>query len=144
MDDFEDSARRATSKDFDTVVSLDRESFVGQDRGPLLAARLQSGEVILLERDGRALGYAVVRARSFFGHDFLEVLVVARDERRRGAGGFLLNSAVSLSSTERIFTSTNRSNSPMTALLDKQGWRLSGQLEGIDEEDPELVYYQDS
>lgn len=144
MDDFEDSARRATSKDFDTVVSLDRESFVGQDRGPLLAARLQSGEVILLERDGRALGYAVVRAHSFFGHDFLEILVVARDERRCGAGGFLLNSAVSLSSTERIFTSTNRSNSPMTALLDKQGWRLSGQLEGIDEEDPELVYYQDS
>jgi hypothetical protein len=28
-------------------------------------------------------------------------------------------------------------------LLEKAGWQFSGQLEGIDEGDPELVYYKD-
>jgi hypothetical protein len=32
----------------------------------------------------------------------------------------------------------------MIRLLEKAGWRVSGQLEGIDEGDPEVVYYKDS
>ena len=32
----------------------------------------------------------------------------------------------------------------MIGLLVKEGWQFSGQLEGIDEGDPELVYYKDS
>jgi len=47
-------------------------------------------------------------------------------------------------STERIFTSTNKSNAPMTGFLEKIGWRFSGELEGIDDGDPEMVYYQDA
>jgi GNAT superfamily N-acetyltransferase len=117
---------------------------VGHERGPLLAARVQSGEVILFEHEGRVSGYAVVRSHSFFGRDFVELLAVAADERRHGVGGLLLQQAVGLSSTKRIFTSTNRSNTPMIGLLEKEGWQFSGQLEGIDEGDPELVYYKDS
>jgi GNAT superfamily N-acetyltransferase len=126
------------------VLELDRMAPVGHERGPLLAARVQSGEVILFEREGRVSGYAVVRSHSFFGRDFVELLAVAADERRHGVGGLLLQQAVGLSSTKRIFTSTNRSNSPMIGLLEKEGWQFSGQLEGIDEGDPELVYYKDS
>jgi len=43
-----------------------------------------------------------------------------------------------MSSTERIFTSTNKSNAPMTVFLEKIGWRFSGELEGIDDGDPEM------
>jgi GNAT superfamily N-acetyltransferase len=126
------------------VLELDRMAPVGHERGPLLAARVQSGEVTLFEREGRVSGYAVVRSHSFFGRDFVELLAVAGDERRHGVGGHLLQQAVGLSSTKRIFTSTNRSNTPMIGLLKKEGWQFSGQLEGIDEGDPELVYYKDS
>jgi hypothetical protein len=28
--------------------------------------------------------------------------------------------------------------------LEKIGWRFSGELEGIDDGDPEMVYYQDA
>jgi GNAT superfamily N-acetyltransferase len=117
---------------------------IDHERGPLLAARVQSGEVILFEHEGRLLGYAVVRSHSFFGRAFVELLAVAFGERRHGVGGILLQHVVGLSSTERIFTSTNRSNTPMIGLLEKEGWQFSGQLEGIDEGDPELVYYKDS
>jgi GNAT superfamily N-acetyltransferase len=105
---------------------------------------VQFGEVILFEHEGRVSGYAVVRPQTFFECDFVELLAVAANERRHGVGGLLLQQAVGLSSTKRIFTSTNRSNAQMIGLLEKEGWQFSGQLEGIDEGDPELVYYKDS
>ena len=138
------TVRRATSGDLDAVLELDRVSPVGRERAPLLAARVRSGEVILFENQGHVLGYAVLRPHSFFGRDFVELLAVAASERRHGIAGLLLRQAVGLSSTVRIFTSTNRSNSPMIGLLTKEGWQFSGELEGIDEGDPELVYYKDA
>ena len=126
------------------MVELDRAAPVGRERSTLLTARVESGEVIIFERDGRVLGYAVIRARSFFGRDFIELLCVSLSSRRSGVGSALLRRAVGMSSTERIFTSTNKSNAPMTGLLEKIGWRFSGELEGIDDGDPEMVYYQDA
>jgi GNAT superfamily N-acetyltransferase len=137
------TVRRATSVDLDAVLEFDRVVPIGHERGPLLTARVISGEVILYEREGLLCGYAVLRACSFFGRDFVELLAVAASERRLGVASFLLKEAVAMSSTRRIFTSTNQSNTPMTRLLEKENWRFSGQLEGIDEGDPERIYFKD-
>jgi GNAT superfamily N-acetyltransferase len=126
------------------VLTLDAVSPVGHPRGPLLTMRVQSGEVIIYEYLGRLSGYAVVRSRSFFGRDFVELLAVAPHERRHGIGSLLLQRAVDWSSTDRIFTSTNQSNVAMIGLLEKEDWHFSGQLEGIDEGDPEIVFYKNS
>jgi GNAT superfamily N-acetyltransferase len=138
------AARRATSEDLEAVLSLDAVSPVGHTRGPLLTTRVQSGEVIVHEYLGQVSGYAVVRSRSFFGRDFVELLAVAAHERRHGIGSLLLQRAVGWSSTDRIFTSTNQSNVAMIGLLEKENWNFSGQLEGIDEGDPEIVFYKNS
>jgi GNAT superfamily N-acetyltransferase len=127
----------------EAVLAFDRITPVGHERGPLLTARVLSDEVILCERDGHISGYAVICPHSFFGRDFVELLAVETSERRRGVGSLLLKEAVRLSSTARIFTSTNRSNIAMIGLLQKADWKFSGQLEGLDVEDPEKVYYQD-
>jgi hypothetical protein len=42
-----------------------------------------------------------------------------------------------------VFTSTNRSNDAMRALLRTEGWSSSGELDGLDPGDPELVFYRD-
>jgi hypothetical protein len=144
MTKIEGLVRHATSGDLDALLAFDRHETVNYGREPLLVARTQSGEVILFERQDRLLGYAVIRSNSFFGRDFVELLVVATNDRRQGVGGGLLHHAVGLSSTNRIFTSTNRSNAPMIGLLEKEGWNFSGQLEGIDEGDPELIYYKET
>jgi ribosomal protein S18 acetylase RimI-like enzyme len=135
--------RRASPEDLDHVLQLDLIAPVGHERAALLTSRVQSGEVIVFE-DNEPLGFAVVRKRSFFGRDFLELLTVAESTRRQGVGSQLLNAAVAQSTTDRIFTSTNQSNTGMIGLLEKTGWQLSGQLEGIDEGDPELIYFRDA
>lgn len=140
----EGSVRRAIPGDLDAVLELDRAAPVGRERSALLTDRMQSGDVIIFEREGRVLGYSVLRDRAFFGRDFVELLAVGVGDRRRGVGSSLLRRAVELSTTEKIFTSTNRSNSPMVHLLEKAGWQFSGQLEGIDDGDPEMIYYVES
>lgn len=144
MKDMPGIVRRATSEDLEAVLEFDSKTSVGHERKSLRSARVQFGEVTIFEQEGRVLGYAVLKPHSFFGCDFAELLVVAADHRRQGIGSLLLQQSVDLSSTKRIFTSTNRSNLPMIALLEKRGWEFSGQLEGIDDGDPELIYYQDS
>ena len=138
------SLRLATTEDLDSVLELDRATPVGRERNEYLTARVHGGEVVVFERDGRLLGYVVHRAKSFFGRDFVDLLAVDVASRRHGIAGALLESAVHSSSTDRIFTSTNRSNTPMTEVLVKGGWQFSGELDGIDDGDPELVFYRDA
>lgn len=142
--DIERTVRRANTEDLHAVLELERAAPVGREHRALLTARLQSGEVILIEQAREVLGYAVLHDRAFFGHDFVELLAVSTGDRRSGVGSLLLQRAVEMASTQRVFTSTNQSNTPMICLLDKAGWRFSGALEGIDEGDPELVYFIDA
>jgi ribosomal protein S18 acetylase RimI-like enzyme len=142
--DLNGSLRQATPEDLDAVLALDRATPVGRERGEFLTARVHAGEVVVFEREGRPLGYVVHRTKSFFGRDFVDLLAVAVEDRRQGVASALLESAVRSSSTSRIFTSTNRSNAPMTELLEKAGWGFSGELDGIDDGDPELVFYRDA
>ena len=144
MTNTNDLVRRATQADLAAVLALDSFSPVGHSRTELLTRRVESGAVLIFERDARLLGFAVVRTRTFFGLDFVELLCVAPSDRRTGVGIYLLAEAVAQSSTHRVFTSTNQSNAPMIGLLKSATWQFSGRLEGIDEGDPELIYYKDA
>ena len=137
-------ARRAGENDLAQILELDRVNPVGHARIELLTDRVHSGEVIVYELRDQLAGFVVARRRAFFGRDFVELLSVSSGARRRGIGGAFLNEAVAQSSSDRIFTSTNESNAAMRALLAEAGWQFSGHLEGIDEGDPELVFFADA
>jgi len=137
------TVRRATRADLEAVLALDLSSPVDHSHAELLTTRVESGEVLIFENDAQLLGFAIVAARSFFGFDFVELLSVAERVRRMGVGSSLLSEAAAQSSTDRVFISTNKSNRPMIALLENAAWLFSGKLEGIDEGDPELIYYKD-
>jgi len=138
------TVRFATLDDLDAILALDRLSPVGHTREPLLTARAQAREILIAVLNERVVGYLVLHARAFFGRDFVDLLVVDPRYRRQGIGDELLRQAVKDSSTNRIFTSTNESNTPMVKLLERGGWEFSGRLEGIDEGDPEIVFFTDA
>lgn len=136
--------RRATTEDVEAVLTIDRATPIGPERSDLLTERVRSGDVVIYEMGDHVLAYATMRPRSFFGRDFVELLAVVEDMRRQGVGTSLLEEMVRVSSTDRIFTSTNDSNAPMLGLLQKSGWEFSGRLDGIDADDPELVFFKTS
>jgi ribosomal protein S18 acetylase RimI-like enzyme len=134
--------RKASEEDLDAVLVIDNIAPVGHEHRELLTRRVETGECLVYAEHGVVAGYVTLGTRSFFGRDFIELLAVAPDERRRGVGRSLLRGAVDQSTTLDVFISTNRSNRPMRSLLEEEKWMFSGQLEGIDEGDPELVFYK--
>jgi GNAT superfamily N-acetyltransferase len=137
-----DALRPARAGDVDAVLAIDSSAASGDDaRKRRVRDAIAASECMVCEHDARIVGFAITRVRHFFDRDFVELLLVTPDARRRGVGGALLRAAVDGATTTTVFTSTNRSNDAMQALLARDGWVLSGELEGLDEGDPELVYF---
>ena len=93
----------------------------------------------IAERTNKPVGYGIL-SRKFFARDFIELLYVAEEERRKGVGVAVLRSIESTIMADRVFTSTNESNAPMRALLKSRDYHPSGRIENLDPGDPELVY----
>jgi len=124
------------------VVAIDQVAAAGDvQRRRQLHHAIDAGECIVYERDGRVLAFAVLKCGHFFGRDFVDLVFVAADARRQGVGRCLMQASVAAATSARVFTSTNTSNSAMQALLESEGWSRSGELDGLDEGDPELVYF---
>jgi len=93
---------------------------------------------------GQITGFLAVRPGHFYGRDFVDLMFVAPGSRRQGTGRALLRAALRRAATPRVFTSTNESNTPMRNLLRSEGWTASGALTGLDEGDPEHVFFRDT
>jgi ribosomal protein S18 acetylase RimI-like enzyme len=141
MSGVEGVIRFATESDLPAVLRVDELAPVARPRIGFLTLRVQSGECHVFECQGDVVGYVTLRRRTFIGRDFVDLVAVVPSVRRQGVASALLRHAVAIASTPQIFISTNQSNAAMIQLFEKEGWTFSGQLEGIDEGDPELIYY---
>ncbi|MEL7209160.1 MAG: GNAT family N-acetyltransferase [Actinomycetota bacterium] len=144
MADDEVRLRAADVADLSAVTAVDPLAGSGEaGRGQLLDRAVREGGCLVAVDETGVAGFVVSRPGHFFGRDFVELLVVGPDRRREGIGRRLLRAAVVAAGPGRVFTSTNRTNRPMRALLDAEGWTFSGELVGLDEDDPELVFFTD-
>ncbi|GAB1439428.1 hypothetical protein MASR2M36_22000 [Providencia sp.] len=66
--------------------------------------------------------------------------MVNNQYRRQGLGLSLINQLKKQSKTQKVFTSTNQSNIATQQLLLKAGFIPSGNIENLDNNDPELIY----
>jgi GNAT superfamily N-acetyltransferase len=136
--------RLAVDDDLQRVIDLDDIARQPDEpRKRFLAARLADGQMLVAEQGEQIVGY-VVQDCSFFERGFVHLLYVREQQRRRGVGTALVAGSVVACATSRVFTSTNLSNDRMHALLAKLGWVRAGEVEGLDEGDPEVFYYVDS
>jgi GNAT superfamily N-acetyltransferase len=135
------AVRKAELADRDAIVGIDRG--IDHHRRAQVVTAIKSGHCLVLDDGDGIKGFVVTRPKAFFGRDLVGLLMVDAQRRRTGVGRRLLQAAVRAASTNRVFISTNRSNAPMQALLAREQWSLSGEVSGLDEGDPELVYYID-
>jgi len=81
-----------------------------------------------------------VLTHDFFNHGFIALVVVSPLYQRQGVALRLLSAAEAACKTPKLFASTNASNGASHALLTKAGFIPSGQIENLDDNDPERVY----
>jgi len=130
----------ATEADLAALVALDTIAARSPERREAIAEWIGLGQCHVVRLDTRPAGY-VARTHSFFRSPFIEMLMVADWARRRGLGRALVTHCIALTPPgDKLWTSTNLSNTPMQALLPQLGFVHTGQFEHLDPGDPELIY----
>ena len=135
--------RLATETDAAALIALDSVAEDEPQRAAQIRTWCAQSVCYLAEERGVVMGYGVLHYH-FFGCGFVEMLMVGASWRRRGLGAALIAHFQSMSSGVKLFSSTNMSNRPMQDLLVKAGFRPSGYIDNLDENDPEIVFYSPS
>ena len=131
--------RLAQTGDAEKLLSIDQLAKRESARERLLKTTIESGGCWFAEDGESILGYILLEY-SFYGNGFVPLVVIAEQCRRRGIGERLLLYVVSNCTTQKLFTSTNESNTAMRGLLAKTGFEASGVIYNLDDEDPELIF----
>ena len=131
----------AVDKDLDGLFDLDKQVLGDSGRREFLAEAVEERRCYLTKIRDTLAGFVVIE-QSFYGHAFVSLLVVHPDYRRRGTASALIRHVESNCPTEKLFTSTNHSNTAMQHALEKLGFTRSGHIENLDEGDPEIVYFK--
>lgn len=131
---------RATEDDLSDVLAIDRANGHAE-RGAWLAEAVRRRQVLLAREGDDKRGFAVV-TNHFFGFPFIDLMAVHPDARRRGFASALLAYIEKTQPGEKLFTSTNESNTIIQAVLDKRGYARSGWVDNLDDGDPELIYFK--
>ena len=131
--------RTASPADIEAICAFDPIVGLEDSRRRIIEHAVADGHLHVADEDGEILGY-VILVYTFFTLGFVELLYVHPDHRRKGIGAALMKYAESICTTEKLFTSTNLSNTNMQSLLMKLGYEESGIVHGLDEGDPELFY----
>ena len=131
--------RPARINDVEAIKAIDHIAPIDDGRVNYIRTAVADGRTHILLLQGDAIGYGIIE-HHFFGHTFIELVYLREDVRENGYGPFLMKSLESMAVTEKIFTSTNRSNERMRHVLEREGWQESGTIDNLDEGDPEIVY----
>ena len=128
----------AVENDVDDIFSFEHIAQQSESRQTFIRYSVATKNCYVASYE-HIVGYAVLEY-SFYEMGFVSMLYVNSEWQRHGVGTKLLKYLESICRTNRLFTSTNLSNVQMQALLAKSGYKLSGVIHDLDENDPELVY----
>lgn len=132
--------RAAQADDVSVIAAIDP---AGPGRLEEIRVLIQEQASLVAVEHGQIAGFLALRPAHFYGRDFIDLLFVVSRWRRHGLARALIRAALQNATTSRVFTSTNQSNTPMSNLLRSEGWTPSGILNGLDENDPEHVFFHD-
>ena len=134
--------RQAVLSDVESLVRVDSLAENDHGRRTQIAMAVSKSECwVACDADDPAtpVGYGCLD-KSFFGEWFVPLVVVSNAHRRCGIGRKIVAHLEHCSSANKIFTSTNTSNTPMRELLAQLGYQSSGVVENLDPGDPELIF----
>jgi ribosomal protein S18 acetylase RimI-like enzyme len=132
--------RRATMADYAQLVALDTVASREPGRPAQIRQWVDSGNCHVVQT-GEAIAAYGVLAYHFFGQGFIEMIMVGEHFRRQGLGSALVRHFQAHCASAKLFASTNLSNRQMQDLLTCAGFRPSGFIDNLDDNDPEIVFF---
>lgn len=131
--------RRATDQaGIDRAIALDEIVTGSKNRSEYITSVAARGGLSVATYQNEIRAFCCLDHQYFFEKPFISLLIVDPSARRCGLGFSLLS--FNSQGMQEVWTSTNRSNAAMRALLEKSGWRYCGELDGLDIGDPEQFF----
>jgi ribosomal protein S18 acetylase RimI-like enzyme len=127
--------------DLNAIVQIDREVIGNASRRDFIEDAIKQGRCILVKENNDVAGFSIYDT-NFFECTFISLIIVPPAKRRKGYASHMLNHLVRTSLTDKIFSSTNRSNQSMRKVFEANGFVESGIVENLDEGDPEIIYFK--
>lgn len=131
--------RDATESDLAAMYAIDHMAAEESSRRQHICKWVDSGRAVVAVIDKVVVGYAVLEY-TFFSNGFISMLMVDRASRRNGVATALVKHLEVICKTDKLFTSTNKSNKPMQEFMQTMSYEPSGTVYNLDEGDPELFY----
>ena len=133
------TTRRATEQaEIDRAMAIDEMAIGSAERSGYISSVAARGGLSVATHQHEIRAFCCLDHQYFFEKPFISLLIVEPGARRRGLGSSLLS--FNSQGWREVWTSTNRSNAAMRALLEKSGWRYCGELDGLDAGDPEQFF----
>jgi len=130
----------AQEVDIGEMVALDALVSGNESRRHLIKETVKQHHGYVARQETQLVGLLLMHEH-FFELPFIELLLVPPSFRRQGIGTALMQHIETISTPGKLFTSTNLFNERMQRLCERLGSVLSGIIEHLDEDDPELVYF---
>lgn len=128
--------RPATEGDYPAILTISNTT---QWEKSTFLTRMLSRNSIDVALDGdRIIGFNAWN-REFFSRPMIWLVVVDPEYRGRGIGSLLFANAERSCRGTRLYSSTNRSSTPMQRFHERRGYRTAGELD-LDPGDPEVFY----
>ncbi|MCT8137813.1 GNAT family N-acetyltransferase [Anaerobacillus sp. CMMVII] len=132
---------RAQIYDLDDIIEIDRAIFGNDSRREYIKKTIHEARCIVVKKEEDVVAFLTYDTH-FFECSFISLVIVSPLERRKGYATSLLEYFVEIAPTDKIFSSTNRSNEIMQHVFKANGFVESGIIENLDEGDPELIYFK--
>ncbi|PFH88601.1 GNAT family N-acetyltransferase [Bacillus sp. AFS088145] len=130
--------RNAVKNDCESIVILDSQIIESRIREHQIKRSIEENRCIVCEMNNRIVGFMIYH-KFFFGHLFIELIIVPPETRRLGIAKNLIK-YVEVFSEKKLFSSTNKSNSSMQKVFQSLGYIESGFIDNLDKGDPEIIY----
>lgn len=132
---------KAKMNDLDTIVTIDIEVIGHNSRNEYIKHAIKEEKCLVVKENNCIVGFLIYDT-NFFEYAFISLIIVSPKERRKGHATSLIKYFISISPTNKIFSSTNESNKKMQEVFSVNGFIRSGLVENLDEGDPEIIYYR--
>jgi ribosomal protein S18 acetylase RimI-like enzyme len=123
------------------ILEIDRKVFGNYSRKKYLQEAIMENKCLVAKDNSSIVGFLIYDTH-FFECSFISLLIVHPSERQKGYAKSLMKYFETISPTQKIFSSTNKSNEKMHRLFSSIGYVKSGIVENLDEDDPEIIYYK--
>lgn len=127
--------------DLDAIVQIDRQVIGNTSRRDFIENAIKQGRCFQLNENEDVAGFLIYDTH-FFECTFISLVIVAPAKRRKGYASQMMKYLVRIAPTDKVFSSTNRSNKSMQKVFEANGFVPSGIVENLDEGDPEIIYFK--